>query len=289
MSATNSTVTLGLPLFVGTDKPAWLVDWNGAMNDIDSAVGTNQTDIASLQTTTTTQGSAITNLQTTVGNQTTSINTLINDVNHNTGDISTINSLIGNGTPTTTDHTIIGAINELHADQGDLADLTTSDKSSLVNAINEVAQGGNSGVYGYGSTTSLTETVTVVGTDTLNTISSAILAAIQNLIDALSAGEALEVTNITYAGINKSLVATSPIRRDAGSTAPPTINTNWIEADSSNGEINVYASRVNASYSAFSKVTLGATMSADLHTGSDTASTVGITGVTISYRVLKES
>ena len=139
MSATNSTVTLGLPLFVGTDKPAWLVDWNGAMNDIDAAVGNNNSDIASLQTTTTTQGSAITNLQTTVGNQTTSINTLINDVNHNTGDISTINSLIGNGTPTTTDHTIIGAINELHADQGDLANLTTTDKSSLVAAINEAS------------------------------------------------------------------------------------------------------------------------------------------------------
>ena len=43
MSATNSTPTIGLPLFIGTDKPAWLVDFNGAMNTIDSAIATLQT------------------------------------------------------------------------------------------------------------------------------------------------------------------------------------------------------------------------------------------------------
>lgn len=144
MSATNSTANYGLPIFVSSDVPSWLTDWNGAMGDIDTAIaaakatadsallasGNNTTDITTIQ-------GQITVLQTTVGTHTTQIGTI-------SGNINTINSLIGNGTPTTTDQTIIGAINELHANQGDLANLTTTDKTSLVAAINEVAGGGGS-------------------------------------------------------------------------------------------------------------------------------------------------
>ena len=35
-NATNSTPNYGLPLFVATDKPAWLVDWNNTMTEIDT-------------------------------------------------------------------------------------------------------------------------------------------------------------------------------------------------------------------------------------------------------------
>lgn len=142
MSATNKTAVYELPIFLGTDVPSWLTDWNGAMGDIDTAIaaakaaadaaastaGTAATDIVTIN-------GQITSLQNTVGTHTTQIGTI-------SGNINTINSLIGNGTPTTTDQTLIGAINELHANQGDLADLTTTDKSSLVAAINEAAQGG---------------------------------------------------------------------------------------------------------------------------------------------------
>ena len=38
MSATNHTTNYNLPIFVGSDKPAWLVDFNGAMNAIDAAI-----------------------------------------------------------------------------------------------------------------------------------------------------------------------------------------------------------------------------------------------------------
>lgn len=144
MSATNKTAIYELPIFLGTDVPSWLTDWNGAMGIIDNAIaaakaaadaaastaGTAAADIVTIQ-------GNITSLQGTVGTHTTQISTI-------SGAINTINSLIGNGTPTTTNKTIIGAINELHADQGDLDDLTTTDKSSLVNAINEVAVGSES-------------------------------------------------------------------------------------------------------------------------------------------------
>lgn len=46
MSATNHTTHYNLPVFVETDKPAWLVDFNGAMNAIDAAIYANAQALA---------------------------------------------------------------------------------------------------------------------------------------------------------------------------------------------------------------------------------------------------
>lgn len=126
MSATNATANYNLPLFIGTDKPAWLTDWNGTMNSIDSAIaniatsaGGTATDLAALTLT-------VSGLSSTVSDHTTSISTLTTAVSGNTGSINTINSLIGNGQPTTTDKTIIGAINELHAEIGGGSSVTAA-------------------------------------------------------------------------------------------------------------------------------------------------------------------
>ena len=142
MGATNHTSFYDLSQFVGTDKPAWLQDYNGDMLKIDTGINAAKiaADSAALDASTAQSGAdtannaitntitpAITALQTTVGNQ--------------GGTLNTITSLIGNGTPTTTDQTIIGAINELHTDQGVLSDLETTAKTSLVDAINELHSG----------------------------------------------------------------------------------------------------------------------------------------------------
>lgn len=37
-NATNSTPNYGLPIFIGSDKPSWLVDWNGAMTELDTVI-----------------------------------------------------------------------------------------------------------------------------------------------------------------------------------------------------------------------------------------------------------
>ena len=130
MGATNTTTYYNLSQFVGTDKPAWLQDYNGDMLKIDTAINAAKVaaDSATLDASaaqldastalgdiTNTITPAITSLQTTVGNQ--------------GGAINTINSLIGNGTPTTTDQTIIGAINEIN---GELPSLTTNTSDSHV-------------------------------------------------------------------------------------------------------------------------------------------------------------
>lgn len=126
MSATNATANYNLPLFIGTDKPAWLTDWNGAMNAIDGAIATVASAEGGTATSLATLTSTVEALSGTVSGHTTSINTLTTAVSGNTGSINTINSLIGNGQPTTTDKTIIGAINELHAEIGGGSSVTAS-------------------------------------------------------------------------------------------------------------------------------------------------------------------
>lgn len=139
MSATNATPTISLPLFIGTDKPAWLTDWNGAMNTIDGAIATLQTAEGGTATALASLSQSVEALSGTVSQHTTSLQTLTTAVSGNTGSINTINSLIGNGQPTTEDKTIIGAINEIYADIGGgtgvaAADVTYDNTSSGMTA-----------------------------------------------------------------------------------------------------------------------------------------------------------
>lgn len=185
MSATNATTNYNFPLFIGTDKPAWLVDWNSAMSAIDAAIKGVDTDV---------QGAIvdISGLSSTVAAHTSSISTISGQItvittnlNTATGNINTINSLIGNGTPTTTDQTIIGAINELHANQGDLDDLTNP-AVSLVAAINAITGGGGA------------VAASAVSYD--NNISGLSATNVQAAIDELAAGGAsYEVKSSTLA------------------------------------------------------------------------------------------
>ena len=47
MTATNHTENYNLSQFVGTDRPTWLVDYNGDMAKIDAQMKQNADDIAS--------------------------------------------------------------------------------------------------------------------------------------------------------------------------------------------------------------------------------------------------
>lgn len=116
MSATNKTTHYELPSFIASDKPAWLVDWNGAMAAIDAAIYEAKQEADSSGTSITQIQSDLTTLAGTVETQGTTLSTLSTSLTGLVGTVNTITSLIGNGEPTTTDKTIIGAINELHAD-----------------------------------------------------------------------------------------------------------------------------------------------------------------------------
>ena len=147
MSSTNKTSNYELSQFIGSDKPAWLVDYNGDMSKIDNQMKAN----ADAAATAASQASSASTAASGAADGVQTLNTQINgaggiaaDVTSLQGSVNTINSLIGNGEPTTTDKTIIGAINELDAGKandskvGDLTNLDTTNKTSVVAAINEV-------------------------------------------------------------------------------------------------------------------------------------------------------
>lgn len=110
------TTNYGLCQYEGSDKTSYLVNYNDDMLKIDTAIKAASDDAASAQAKAdTADGKADTNAQ-----NISALNTQINgeggvaaDVLTLQGNLNTINSLIGNGEPTTTDKTLIGAINEL--------------------------------------------------------------------------------------------------------------------------------------------------------------------------------
>ena len=146
MSYTNKTPNYDLPQYVANDKPTFLSDINGAFSDIDTAMKANATAAASAQSTADANTSAISGITTDLdgaGGVKARLSAVETAQQGDAGNINTINSLIGNGTPTTTDHTIIGAINEIHEFTGK-GPLDTTAKN-LADAINELAAGGNVG------------------------------------------------------------------------------------------------------------------------------------------------
>ena len=135
------TTNYGLCQYEGSDKTSYLVNYNDDMLKIDTAIKSASDAASSAQSKAdTADGKADVN-----ASNISTLNTQINgdsgiaaDVAAVQGSVTTIQSLIGNGEPTTTDKTLIGAINEVNANEGSLASLTTTEKGSLVGAINEV-------------------------------------------------------------------------------------------------------------------------------------------------------
>lgn len=141
------TVNYDLCQYEGSDKTSYLINYNGDMLKIDTAIKAAKDAADNAQAT----ASGADGKADSVAADVSTLNTQINgasglaaDVATVQGSVNTINSLIGNGEPTTTNKTLIGAINELNSDKcadskvGDLTDLDTSSKTNIVSAINEV-------------------------------------------------------------------------------------------------------------------------------------------------------
>lgn len=85
MSATNHTNNYNLPLFIGSDVPSWLVDWNNSMTDIDTALG-NINSVA------TGAGAKADEVENNIGAVNTALTNLTNMVNNNIQSISVISN-----------------------------------------------------------------------------------------------------------------------------------------------------------------------------------------------------
>ena len=122
MGHTNSTANLSLPQFIGSDKPTWLGDINGAFSDIDAYVGTNDAAVSA----------AASDASSAVAQAASAVSTA-NAANTTAGNASTAaTNAVG------TANNAMSLVNQTNVKVGTLADLTTTDKTSIVNAINEI-------------------------------------------------------------------------------------------------------------------------------------------------------
>lgn len=152
-ASTNQTPHYDLSQYVANDKPTYLVDYNQDMSKIDTAIYdadsrslVNESAIGTMSNLNTTDKSslvgAINEVNTQVGTNTSSISTLNTQVSANTGNIGVMANL------DTTDKTnLVGAINEVdniattNSNKiGNISNLETVTKSDLVSAINEVVE-----------------------------------------------------------------------------------------------------------------------------------------------------
>lgn len=150
MSATNHTVTIGLSQYVSTDKPTYLVDYNSDMLAIDNAIATDRGNITDAKNTATTADGKADANKTSIDSLNVQINGdpedptdvgIAGDLNAVEGTVNTVTSLIGNGTPTTSDQTIIGAINNLEGSVAPREDSATLANNYVIGA--KFARGGS--------------------------------------------------------------------------------------------------------------------------------------------------
>lgn len=92
MSHTNSTTNYNLPQFVGTDKPTWLNDVNGAFSAIDTQMKANADSATSAGTTATTASNAVGTLSSLNTETKTDLVSAVNEVNTNLGTVSGVAS-----------------------------------------------------------------------------------------------------------------------------------------------------------------------------------------------------
>ena len=208
MGYTNKTTHYELPQYVATDKPKYLTDFNETMVAIDTQMYVNA------QAAATADGKAVAAKDVADG-AVSSIGTLNNQINgdptvpSDTGlagevsdigtDLNTIQSLIGSGTPTTSNQTIIGAINSIEASIAPAEDSATLGASYEIGA--QFARGGKL----YTALTDLT-----AGTAFTSLVLNTDYKESDPLVKQLESGEipvVVAAENVTYDNTTSGLTA----------------------------------------------------------------------------------
>lgn len=156
MASTNKTTNYDLPQWIGTDKPTFQGDLNGAFNTIDNAMNTNKTNSELALQQYNNLNPQVQLLKTNVGEvenlDTTDKTNLVNAINEVNKKVTKDKVGNLNDLNTTSKSNVVSAINEVNSNLttttnkananqvniGTLANLNTTNKSNLVSAINEV-------------------------------------------------------------------------------------------------------------------------------------------------------
>lgn len=101
VNASNGTDNYGLPIFIATDKPAWLLDWNGAMvaidslfKQIDSKASISESELDALKVQLESANTAISGLQESTSSLTTNVAVLTTDVTQAKKDVDTMQETV---------------------------------------------------------------------------------------------------------------------------------------------------------------------------------------------------
>lgn len=115
MSSTNRTTNYNLPQFISSDVPTWLVDVNGAMSAIDTAMKANADSAGAAASAAATADAKAETAAGNIQQTNTALATLQSTVQTNTGAIAANTSKIGAATLNTGAQNLSGAVNELLA------------------------------------------------------------------------------------------------------------------------------------------------------------------------------
>lgn len=203
MGHTNSTANLALPQFIGTDKPTWLGDVNGAFSAIDSYVGTNDAAVAA----------AASDASSAVSQAASAVNTA-NTANTTAGNASTAaNNAVGVA------NNAVAIAGTVDSKVGLLANLNTTDRTSIVNAINEV-----------NNKDALIVSITADGVKTFKQICEELYTYIADMTinsKLVFAGQIYQITNLgTVAEFNSNKVRSGGI---VGTTVNVRSSGEWLD------------------------------------------------------------
>ena len=271
MAHTNETVNYGLSQFVGTDIPNPLVDYNGDMEKIDTAIKNvadsavseggritaleTQNGNTPLETTAQTLSGAVNEINTAVGGIDTRLTTAEGKI---VGDESTLATAVGNIS------TLSGKVSALETKVGSAVLTTTA--SDCSGAINELDA--EDGVLD-GKITALE---TQNGSEVLLTVAQTLSGAINELYNAPSAS--VSASDVSFDGTASSLVATNVQSAiDEVVTMIPSIPASTEEVQSATlttGQTNVTLT--------FAEQTIGATTLIDVYTD-----TFGVNPTNVTY------
>lgn len=149
MSHTNSTPNYNLPQFIGTDKPTWLTDVNGALNTIDTQMKANADSATSASTSAITANNAIGTLADLNTKEKTNLVGAINEANTNAGTAqNTANN--ASSTATSASTTANGLATYFNINTFNTATVSTSDASVVSGTVRTATneEGSLGKVYG---------------------------------------------------------------------------------------------------------------------------------------------
>ena len=137
MASTNKTQYFELSQYVSSDKPTYLVDYNGDMSKIDGG----------LHTATVNSSEALTHIGNLTDLTTITKTSLVSAVNEVEGEVTTNTTSISANTTaigtianlnTSDKSSLVSATNEVNTKIGNLSNLNTYSKANVVSAINEI-------------------------------------------------------------------------------------------------------------------------------------------------------